>query len=204
VKIIDCKQGESSWHFARAGIPTASEFDRLVTPEFKIRTGDTPKTYLHEKLAEKLMGQPLEFDVDTFAMDQGRLLESEALPWLDFAHGIKAERIGFCTTDDGLVGCSPDGLVGDNCGVEVKCPRPQKHLSYLLAGELPKEYAAQVYGSMYVTGSSSWYFLSYSRQFPKFLLKIERDEAIMSALDKALREFTNNMDAALAKIKALQ
>lgn len=203
MKILNVKQGSSEWLFARAGIVTASEMDNLISPSWKVRDGDTPATYMHMKLAEKIMGQPINLEIDTFAMDQGRMLESEALPWLDFMHGIKAERVGMCLTDDGRVGASPDGLIGEDGGLEVKCPRPQTHVKYLLDGVVPKAYLAQVHGSLWVTGRAYWYFLSYSRQFPKLLIRVERDEAIMQAISNAVESYYKNFDEALAKVNQL-
>lgn len=203
MKILNVKQGSSEWLFARAGIVTASEMDNLISPTWKIRDGDTPATYMHMKLAEKIMGQPINLEIDTFAMDQGRMLESEALPWLDFMHGIKAERVGMCITDDGRFGASPDGLIGEDGGLEVKCPRPQTHVKYLLNGVVPKEYLAQVHSSIWATNRKYWMFLSYSRQFPKLLIRVERDEAIMQAISNAVESYYKNFDAALAKINQL-
>jgi len=204
MKTLDVAQGSAQWLFARAGIVTASELDNLISPTWKIRDGDTPASYMHLKLAEKIMGQPLNLELDTFAIDQGKLLENEAIPWLDFVHGMKVERVGMCLTDDGRVGASPDGLIGEDGGLEVKCPRPQTHIKYLLDGVVPKQYLAQVHGSLWVTGRKYWMFLSYSRQFPKLLIRVERDERIMQAISQAVESYYANFDAALAKIKAMQ
>jgi len=152
------EQGSVSWMQARAGIPTASEFDSLVTPEFKVRTGEMPKTYVAKKLAEAWLGGPL-LTFNTFDMDAGQILEEEAIPWWELEFGQTVQRVGLVTTDDGRVGCSPDGLL-ENCGLEIKCPKPETHVGYLLKGDLPKDYRAQVHGGMYVTGYPQWNFLS--------------------------------------------
>jgi len=204
MKILDVRQNSSEWLFARAGIVTVSELDNLVSPTWKIRDGESPATYMHKKLAEKILGQPIDLDISTFSMDQGHLLENEAIPYLSYVHNLKVERVGLCLTEDGKVGASPDGLIGEYSGVEVKSPMDHTHLKYLLGGILPKEYMAQVYGSMWVTGRSSWYFLSYSRKFPKLLIKIDRDEAIMSAISKAVETYYTTFDQALAKIERLK
>lgn len=193
MKILDVAQGSVEWMIARAGIPTASEFDALVTPEFKVRTGEMPKTYLAKKLAEAWLGGPL-LGFNVFDMDQGQILEGEALPWYELEYGETVQRIGLATTDDGRIGCSPDGLL-KGAGFEVKCPRPETHIGYLLKGVLPKDYAAQVHGGMYVTGLHSWKFLSYCRRLPPLLLTVERDAEIQDALDEALSEFLAQFDA---------
>lgn len=199
MKIHNCKQGSSEWFGLRAGIPTASEFDNLVSPEWKLRTGQTPESYLMKKAAEKIMG----YCAQSFgggAMEQGSILESRAIPWLVFAHGIEIKRVGFCTTDDGKIGCSPDGLIGDDGGVECKCPEAHTHLKYLLGGVVPKDYLAQVHGSMLVTGRPWWMFMSYSSHFPPLLIRVERDEAIQKVLQDALTKFVGDLDKAVAKV----
>src|SRR5579864_4408487 len=85
------KQGSSQWAFLRAGIPTASEFDNIVTPSFAPRDGKTVETYLYTKLAERCMGCPLE-QYGGGAMQQGTILESEALPFFEFTYGVKLQK----------------------------------------------------------------------------------------------------------------
>ncbi len=207
MKIIDVKQNTDEWLRARAGIPTASEFDNLITPEWKNRTGGMPETYLYRKLCEKVMGMPLQSGgaaAGSFHTDQGSIMENEALPWFMFEHDMQVDRVGFVTTDDGRVGCSPDGLIGEDGGIEAKCPAPDTHLKYLLHGEVPKQYLAQVHGSMFVTGRAWWYFLSYSRQFPPFVLKVQRDEKIVAALKDTLGRFFEVFDDAYDQIMVLK
>lgn len=197
--ILPVEQGSVDWMLARSGIPTASEFDALVTPEFKMRTGEMPTTYLSKKLAEAWQGGPL-LGFNVFDMDQGNILEDEAKPWFELEHNRPVERVGFITTDDGRVGCSPDGLLGEDSGIEIKCPRAETHIRYLLNGRLPKDYAAQVHGSMFVTGRKEWKFLSYRRHFPALLITVERDEEIQKTLAKALAEFLKRFDAGMARL----
>lgn len=194
MKINPSEQGSLDWMLARCGIPTASEFDQLVTPKWEIRKGEMPKTYLARKLAEKWIGGPLP-GFGSIDMEFGQILEQEAIPWLELEHGITVQRVGFCTTDDGKIGCSPDGLIGDDCGLEVKCPNPHTHVKYLLAGKLPDEYAAQVHGGMLVTGRPRWRFISYHRHLPALDITVERDDVCGSALYEALEAFNDAFDA---------
>lgn len=202
MKIVQCTQGKTDWHQARCGKPTASEFDSLVTPLWKARTGDGPENYLLKKIAESVMGHPIE----TFfggAVEQGTLLEDEAIPFYQGVYGVEVERVGFCTTDDGRIGASPDGLIGDDNGLEVKCPEPHTHVKYLLGGIVPKDYVQQVQGAMYVTGRPRWTFLSYSRWFPPLIVHVERDPIAQAALDEALTTFLAKFDAGMVKINGL-
>lgn len=201
MKVLNFPQGSAEWKQARLGIPTASEFDSLISPKWEIRTGQGPTTYLCQKICERFLGAYKD-DGSSFAMNNGSILEHEALPWFEFTHEIKVDRVGFCTTDDGKIGCSPDGLIGEDGGIEIKCPQPENHLRFMFDGVLPKEYAAQVHGSMFVTGRKFWYFMSYSRQFPALLLRVERDDGIQAAIRLALADFTKKLESKYGELKA--
>jgi hypothetical protein len=199
MKRIDVKQGTLEWLNARAGIVTASEMDNLVTPLWKIKAGDAVDSYLYRKLAEKWRGEALPAFSGSGAMEQGSIKEEEAIPWYEFDHDVVVERVGLITTDDGRIGCSPDGLLPGG-GMEVKCPEVHTHVRYLLGGELPKDYRAQVQGCMLVTGAQWWKFLSYSRGMPQLLLTIERNEEAQQALRQAIDAFNRRLDECYARL----
>lgn len=199
MKTHNCVQGSTEWHALRCSIPTASEFSELVTPKWKVKEGDGPRSYTYAKLAAKVMGYAPE-SVNTFGMNQGTLLESEAAPFVEFTYGLKIERVGFCTTDDGRAGCSPDGIIGDDSGIEIKCPAPHTHLEYLADGVLPSCYVAQVQGCMFVTGRDSWRFLSYSRFFPPLFITVFRDPKAQESIGIALDLFWSRFTEAEAKL----
>lgn len=200
MKILDVKQGSVEWLAVRHGVVTASEIDALVSPEWAVRKGEGPRTYLSTKIAEKLMGWRPE--ANTFAMDQGTILETIAIPWYEFAHDVKINRVGFCLSDDSRYGCSPDGLIGEDGGVEIKCPTPPKHISYLLAGEVPKDYRSQVQFSLFVTGRKWWKFVSYSNYLPALVLHVLPDPEAHAAFRSALSIFNQSYDAAMATVTA--
>lgn len=187
------KQGDMEWLAARSGIPTASEMDALLTPKFKVKTGDGPKTYLIKKLAEYWQGGPLP-SFQSFEMDQGVVLESEAIPWYSLEYNCEVKRVGFITTDDKFVGCSPDGLVGEELGLEIKAPQAENQTRYLLDGILPESYEVQVHTSLFVTGFPRWRFLSYRRGFSKFVLTVERDEVKQEAIREAVELFRQRFE----------
>jgi len=203
MKILEVTQGSEEWLRARAGIPTASEFGNLVTPLFKVRTGDMVDTYLCRKLAEKWIGGPLPTTYSGGAMEQGNLREEEAIPWYEFTTGRRVDRVGFVTTDDGRIGCSPDGLFAEGGGIEVKCPDLHTHVGYLLEGELPEHYRAQVQGTMLVTGAEEWTFLSYAPKLPPLVLTVNRDEKAIDALTQALEQFNERLETGFARLVEL-
>lgn len=203
MKIHNVTQGSPEWVKLRMGIPTASEMDALVSPTWKVRTGEGPTTYLYQKLCCAVTGIPPD-DFQSFAMGQGSILEHEAIPWLEFTHEVKVTKAGFCTTDDGRVGYSPDGLIGNDGILEVKCPRPETHLKYIMEGGVPAQYLAQVHTGLLVTGRSWGKFVSYSRQFPALVVRVERDEKIQGVLHDAINQFYDKFNPAMKKIIAMR
>ena len=200
-KIHDINQGDADWLALRIGKVTASEMDNLVSPEFKVRDGATPYTYLCQKVAESYSGKPLP-GFTSFATEQGELLEIEARGWYALEHtDRKVINVGFVEHDSGRCGCSPDALLGEDGGLEIKCPQATNHVRYLLDGTLPKDYAAQVHMSLYVTGRKFWRFVSYHRGYPAFVLNVERDAAIMAKIDAALAQFYDRFDSAMLTLK---
>lgn len=199
----DIAQGSVDWLLLRAGKVTASELDALISPLGKIREGDGVTTYLNQKLCELWTGGPLQSLQGIFDVDQGQILEERAKPAFTFHTGIEIQNVAFITTDDGKAGCSPDGLIGDTSGVEIKCPRIETHIGYLLAGKLPKQYVAQVQGSMFVTGFKTWHFFSYNRQLPPLHLVIQRDEEFQEALSEAVNDFNIRLDDGMKRLEIL-
>ncbi len=224
MKIHDCQQGTLEWTKLHFGIPTASGLDNLLTPEFELRKGELPKTYVYKKVAEKLQGRPLiDLSASSFMLEQGMIIEEEARPWYSLEYDKKIRQVGFIMTDDGRFGCSPDGLiantegisgsykslgggyvsfdgVGYECGLEIKSPAAHTHVKYLVNGVLPKEYVAQVYGSMFATGFKKWIFVSYRRGFPALVLEIHHDEKAMKAIEFAINSFHQDFDRAMQRI----
>lgn len=197
----DIKQGTPEWLALRSQWPTASEFDQLVSPaKLKVREGETIKSYVATKLAEKWLGSPLE-GFQTGQMDRGSILETEAWPWYALEYDKELTRPGFIVSADGRCGCSPDGIVeADGFGLEIKCPDADTHVGYLLAGALPQKYMTQVQGSMLVTGWASWTFLSYHPRFPQLVVDVPRDERVIEALLEGLDTYWTMFNAGWAKL----
>lgn len=201
MKILPYAQGSLEWVLARAGIPTASEFDNLITPKGEIRKGQMPETYLAKKVAENWQNGPL-VEFNTFDVEMGKILEEEAIPWLELEHSLKVNRVGLILDDTSRFGCSPDGLIeSDECGVEVKCPAAHTHVRYVLGGKCPDDYIAQVQGAMLVTGYPAWRFLSYRRRFPNLDIVVARDEEFIKTLEEALDLWLGKFDRAIARLE---
>lgn len=202
MKTHDVRQGSPEWLALRLGIATASEMDALVSPTGEIRTGKMPKTYLYRKVCEHVLGFAPE--ANSWAMEQGSILENEARPWYAFSRDCEVATPGFCTTDDGRLGASPDGLVGEDGGLEIKCMQPENALRCLMENAVPDEYVIQVQTCLLVTGRAWWDFLSYSRQFPAVVIRVTPDAKIQAAIRDAHAAFLVKFDAAVAKVNALR
>lgn len=198
MKIINCDQGSFEWWEARRGVPTASCFDRIITPKTeKLATGRS--SYIAELIGEMAGHQD---DFTTRAIQQGIDLEPEARKLYEFDTGVDVKQVGFCLSDCGRYGCSPDGLVGDDGGIELKCPKAKTHVQYLLDGVLPTEYRAQVHGCLLVTGRKWWDFMSYCHNLPPFRIRVEPD-GFTDLLWTAIQQFVDELDAAVSRIDEL-
>lgn len=194
-------QGEAEWMKLRIGRVTASEAHNLLTPEFEIRKGEMPKTYLYSKIAEAWRGTPLP-GFSSWATEQGQELEAEARAWfcLEYEH-LKIRNVGFIEGEDGRCGCSPDALIDDDSGLELKAPEPTNHVRWLIEGGLPKAHAVQVHFSMFVSQRPTWRFVSYRRHFPAHVVRVERSAKIEERISDALAAFYAAFDGAMGRMR---
>jgi hypothetical protein len=177
MQVVEVVQGSEQWAEARRGIPTASCADRIITP----KTGElsTQATdYACELIAESIV--PPHYwrkeDFQTTAMANGTRTEREARNYFELETGKDVEQVGFVLSDDGRFGCSPDGLVQPQEGLELKCPEHKRHIRYLIDGVVPPAYRPQIHFSMAVTKRPAWWFMSYAVGCPPLLLKVEADD----------------------------
>ena len=184
---VDVEQGSPEWHAARLGIPTASGFSRIITPTGKAST--QASTYRLRLLAEWMTGAPLDEKPSDWML-RGLEMEGEARDWYAMHADAEPKQVGLIYRDESrLVACSPDALVGDDGGLEIKCPAPHTHVGYLLDGQVPSEYVPQIQGCMYVTGRAWWDFASYHPAMPPLLIRVERDSAYIDSMAVALDDF---------------
>ena len=192
MKFIACEQGSDEWHQARLGIPTASAAKRILKPA-TLAPSDSRDGYMHELIAERLPGTWLD-DGRTDFMARGNALEGEAVRYYEFAYDATTQNGGFCMTDDGRAGCSPDRLVGDEGGLEIKCPKPSTHAGYLLTNGHAKDYKLQVQFTLWVTGRPWWDLLSYHPEMPPALVRVTRDEPAIKLIGDRMREFCDELE----------
>src|SRR5262245_25267747 len=188
----DIEQNTPEWYAARLAIPTASEFDRIITP-IKLDKSTQATAYRYRLLAEFVTGRPHKsYTNDT--IERGKMDEAQARNYYEVLTDKTLTQVGFIYGDGSkMYGCSPDGVeeIGGEIvgGCEIKCPEPHTQVGYLLSGGLPREYVLQVQGNMFVTGLKQYDFLSYHPDMRPLLLTVKRDEKVMAALQTALDDF---------------
>lgn len=197
---LDMPQGSPEWTAARIGIPTASNFSKIITPK-TMKPSSASGGYLNKLLAEWILGVSLDETVSGL-MERGRELEGEAVKYYELLNDVTTETVGIILRDDRKVGCSPDRFVGQDGGLEVKCPAPHTHVGYLLNG-VDDEYRCQVQGAMWLTGRQWWDLLSYHPDMPPALCRIERDEVFIAALAEAVDEFVARLEAGKQRLLEL-
>ena len=200
--IHNVEQGSEQWLKLRLGIPTASEFHRIVTPA----RGDMSKQsrgYAHQLVAEILLGEPCGTNIENMEwVARGRLLEPIAVQQYEFTTDAETKLVGFITTDDGRIGASPDRLiVGERGGLEIKACAPGTHMGYMLDG-VPDTYRPQVQGQCAVAELAWVDLYAFHPDLPPVTIRTYRDDAYIAKMDAALREFLDIRDQMLVKARA--
>jgi len=193
VKRFDIPQGSAEWVELHRGRPTASRFGSIVTPK-TLRPSASQAGLMAELLVERITGMTADQDLTDFMM-RGKELEAEAIEAYSFDNALEVERVGFLLDDSGDYGCSPDGLVGEDGGLEVKCLSLERHVLALL-GEMDLEHAAQVQGNLWISGRKWWDLYYFNGILPARRVRVERDEKHIAALAELVPAFCARVDDA--------
>lgn len=200
------EQRSPEWYAARCGIPTASEFSKLVTS--KGEPSKTLSTYALTLAGEVFAGEPLETWEGNQWTERGKELEAEAINLYEFANDFKVDPVGFVTTDDGMAGCSPDGLVGKDGMVEIKCLKPENHISAILYhekhGKSPTTYVQQVQGQMLICERDWCDLIFYHPKLPMLTIRQTPDEKVWDGINKGITDVIAERDRVLAALKRAQ
>jgi len=197
MRIINCEQGTQEWFKSRAGIPSASNFDKIITS--KGESSKQAEKYMFRLAGERITGMTEE-TYQNLAMQRGVELESEARSYYELTTGQTVEQVGFCI-HEGRFGCSPDGMIGDDGLIEIKCPQMATHVGYLLNGKVPTDYFQQTQGQLLVTGRKWLDFISYYPCMKPLVVRIERDDGFLHKLEIKLKVFVKQLDEIVEKIK---
>lgn len=189
--ILPVEQGTSEWAMARLGIPTASQFSRIIT-EKTMKPSSQAEVYAHHLIAEQILKAPLDNATSGFML-RGSILERKAVQFYELARDAETSPIGFVLRDDRRVGCSPDRFVGDHGLLEIKCPAAHTHIGYLLDDE-GIGYRAQVQGQLWLTGRAWADTISYNPEMPAAIVRQHRDDKFIVALSAAVESFLTMVD----------
>lgn len=188
----ECPQGGTAWLRARLGIPTASKFDKILTPQ-TCKPSTQAEGYLRTLLAEWVTGESSDAGASQF-MDRGTQMEPEARSWYAYERDVDLVQVGILLRDDKMVGASPDALVGDDGTLEIKCPAASTHIGYLMDdGRGLLGYSAQVQGALWLSGRKWTDILSYHPAMPKVVVRVERNEKYIAALDAVVSTFVREL-----------
>lgn len=199
------EQRSDEWFAMRAGKVTASRVADVIA---KTKTGPAAsrKNYMAELIAERLSGEA-SGGFTNAAMQWGTDTEPMAR---DAYQAITMETV----TEEGFVihptieqsGASPDGLVGEDGLIEIKCPNTATHLDTLESGKVPAKYITQMQWQMACTGRQWCDFMSFDPRLPEamqaFIKRVPRDDEMIAELEAAVTEFLAELDKRVADLEA--
>jgi len=188
----DLQQGTEEWKEARRGMVTASTVGRLITPALRTADNETSRGVVATIVAERITGWSEDIPMTS---DMWRGVEHEPIARAAYSERyVEAREYGFMVRDDwGFeIGYSPDGLVGENGLIEIKCPRAKTHLNTILADEVPPYYMAQLQTGLLVSGREWIDFVSFVGGMPLFVKRVYPDTAWFAAIEEAVTTFEAN------------
>lgn len=195
IEIIDCEQGSPAWFQARLGLPTASNFSAILAKG----DGKTRKSYMNKLAAEIVTGEMGE-QFTSQVLERGKAMEAEARDLYAFVHDAPLTQIGFVR--NGMKGASPDSLIGNDGGLEIKTSRADLLVNILIKGEMPPKHKAQVQGNLWVCEREWWDLVVYWPNMPLFVMRQRRDEAYIANLSGEVDRFNEELAQTVARIKA--
>ena len=195
------EQGTPEWLEARAGILTASTIGQLITAKtVKPAMNDRSRGLCQTLIAERITGH-VEPVSPSRMMVRGTLLEPEARRTYAEQTGQNVDEVGFARLDADTytLGSSPDGLVGETGGIEIKSPSAKVHVSTVLSGSIPDYNRAQVQAFLHVTGREWCDFISYLPGEPLCIIRDHPDPRWQNAIVSAAEQFEETARSAVAR-----
>lgn len=195
------EQGSPEWFALRAGKVTAS---RVADVMAKTTTA-AYQNYMTDLIAERLTGAKTESFTNA-AMQWGVDHEAQARVEYEVKTGSLVEQIAFVDHPTiQMFGCSPDGYVGEDGLIEIKCPNTSTHIDYIRQDKAPAKYVNQMQCQMAVTGRKWCDFVSFDPRLPDglqlFIVRLERDDEYISKMESVVQEFLNEVTSAVIGLK---
>jgi len=197
-------QRSPEWHAIRLGRVTASRVADIVA---KTKTGYSTSrmNYMAELICERLTGMQ-GASYTNAAMLWGVEVEPQARSAYEGATGSLVIELGFAPHNAiSMAGASPDGLIGDDGLVEIKCPITATHIETLLGQSVPGRYNTQMQWQMACTGRKWCDFVSYDPRMPEgmqiFIKRVDRDNVAIAELEREVVNFINELDSKIIQLK---
>lgn len=201
----DVEQRSAEWHALRVGIPTASEFSKLVTPGGK--PSASVKGYASDLAAELYLGRSVSMWSGNSWTDRGREMEGHAISLYEFANDVETQQIGFVTNDAGTAGASPDAFVGDDGMIEIKCLSVQNHVAaivnYRNTGLCPADYMPQTQGQLLICERKFCDLVFYHPELPLLVVRQTPQPEWAELLGKQITALIDERDQVLATLKSM-
>ncbi len=201
--IENIEQGTPGWLELRLGKVTASKFKDVMTNGRGGKPSATAKTYMIKLVAEILRGESLPF-FENDAMRWGTETEPQARAMYELKNDVEVKEVAFVELNE-FVGVSPDGLVGNDGLLEIKCPNTETQIKRFLDNTgLPKDYESQVQGQLWVTGRKWCDFVSFDPRIDVdasyIQTRVYRDEEYIAELEKKVSIFVEEMKEIINKL----
>ena len=199
------EQRTDDWFAARLGKVTGSRVADVIA---KTKTGYSTSraNYLAQLAIERMTGQQAE-SYSNAAMEWGTTQEPFARNAYETLTGNLVEEVGFVIHPKiDMSGASPDGLVGGNGLIEIKCPNSATHIEYIRSEKAPAKYLPQMAFQMACTGREWCDFMSYDPRMPDglqiFLVRYHRDDEYIKEIESEIVKFLGEVDTTVAELLA--
>jgi len=197
------EQGSDQWFAARIGKVTASRVADVIA---KTKTGysATRDNYMAQLVCERLTGEKGESFTNA-AMQHGTETEPLARISYEVAQNVLVDEVGFVPHPTiEMAGASPDGLVGDDGLLEIKCPNTATHIETLLSQTVPGKYNTQMQFQMACTGRQWCDFVSFDNRLPQelqlFVKRVPRDNVFIRLIEGEIVQFLAELDDKINKL----
>lgn len=190
IEYPDLEQGTEEWLEVRRGLVTASTVGKLLTATLKVASNDTSRALTATLVAERITGQ---VEPSYMSADMERGVEHEPIARDYYSkHYAPVRELGFMVR--GGLGYSPDGLVGDEGLIEIKCPRAKGHMTTIVFDQVPEFYMPQLQAGLLVSGRKWIDYISFNAGMPLYRKRVFPDPAWQQAIRDAVTAFEVNAE----------